>query len=390
MILLPQRRIAQPPFRAALDERHGTGNYVVRALVNPASREGHLPRDPYGAWTITGTPNMRAVGPLAGLQWGTGNYASRALTLTGDSSGTQTHRSFVELAVFTVLSNAAQECIVSEGNTYNDGGPRFLLQNNSGTLRTYQNGAYTDSEAAIIGRRYVFVRTYRELASASYPFKAYLNGRLYATSTGYQSAVASTFIGAGFPGYSNNNILHAYYFERGSNVWWTDSAVAELSRNPWALFQPTRQRLFVVVGSSSITGTAAATDVRDTSAATGTLTVTGTVGATDRRDTSSAAGTVTVTGAIAATDVRDTSTGTGTVGSGAVSGTIAVSDRRDTSSASGILTVTGSVASSDRRDTASASGTNGAVATPPAVTFTPGARGRFTPGERTTFQPRIQ
>lgn len=108
-------------------------------------------------------------------------------------------------------------------------------------------------------------------------------------------------------------------------------------------------------GTVKVTGSVASTDVRDTGAASGLVRVTGSCAASDRRDSSSASGTVKVTGSIASTDVRDACNASGSVGG--VIGTAASSDRRDSSGASGLVKVVGSGAPSDRRDAGAASGT---------------------------------
>ncbi len=117
----------------------------------------------------------------------------------------------------------------------------------------------------------------------------------------------------------------------------------------------------VVGAGGGVTGTVAATNANDTSAASGTTTVTGTLAKSNGGDTSAASGTTTIVGASSAANADDTSAASGSVGSSGSTGTLATTNANDSAAASGTTTATGAVARANGSDAVIASGWVGLI-----------------------------
>jgi hypothetical protein len=136
---------------------------------------------------------------------------------------------------------------------------------------------------------------------------------------------------------------------------------------------------FRPAADSGITGTIAAIQAGNTSAATGQLGYSGTVAAVQANNTAAASGKLGYSGSIAATQANQTAAASGTVGSG-ISGTIAATQAANTAAASGQLGYSGTIASTQANQTAVASGKLGytGTAAPVQANQTAAISGTFT------------
>lgn len=201
MLLIPPFRLLAPP--GALQPR-----LQVHALIN-AAMPGQRARG--AALTVGSAPT--AIGSPGGPGFRSGHFVGTSLYPSSGGAGASLDASFVEHVVFTVLSNAAQEGITSIGVSATDAGPIYILQNNSGTLRAYVNGGYSNIGTLVVGRTYVATFSYSDFTP--YPSKCYLNGVLAVTSNGYRLTGANTYVGSGFPAGSTNAAIHLYAGYRG-------------------------------------------------------------------------------------------------------------------------------------------------------------------------------
>lgn len=227
------------------------------------------------------------------------------------------------------------------------------------------------------------IRTRRYNTAAALPT---ITGDLATTNTNDTSAATGTPIVNGSAAPTN-----AADASTASGVVWAQAASRRAKTpihpgaGPYNLLRFKRSARNNTV-SNAVTGTLAATNANDTSAASGTPTVNGSAAPTNANDTLSAAGTTTVIGSLAKTNGNDTSAASGTptvngsaaptngndtlsaAGTTTVAGTLAKTNANDSIAAQGTTTVTGSLATTNADDSLAASGTAGAVVGTLAVT----------------------
>lgn len=255
-LILP-RRFNQQPQSGPLNLA-----YPIKALFNASTfgQQGQVE-------LITGAEWQRqATAEGIGLQ---GGYVASAGAAFQDSNnaGNLQAACNTQHIVFVVLSNAAVEGIASVGVSATDASPRFILQNNAGTLRVFDGSlGYTNMGAAVIGQRYVFSTVYSDFAP--YTTSYYLNGVLVASLNGYRLVGSQrVWVGTGYPAASVNAAVLLYVGREG--IAETAAEVARFAANPWQLFQAPPRRLWAVsaggtntaidpgIGALALTGYAA-------------------------------------------------------------------------------------------------------------------------------------
>lgn len=133
------------------------------------------------------------------------------------------------------------------------------------------------------------------------------------------------------------------------------AACAELSKNPWSIFQAPTRRIFIPAsGGGGVSGTLAVTLLNDALSSSGTTTVLGTISRTLLSDSLAASGTTTVISTLARTLNNDVLVASGSVGG--ISGTISRTLNNDVLAAAGNTTVLGTISRSLNNDILAASG----------------------------------
>ena len=216
------------------------------ALFGGGPKEDWNPYTRAKLLTATGAPVIKAAPNGSGWNFPTtSDYYSKAQLLTrGTGAGNELFRNFFELIVFTCTSNAAVQAVYSEGATSTDSGggtPRIILQNNAGTLRFYNGSAYTTIESTVLGKRYVFARTYTD--ASPYTTQYWLNGRLILSEAAYRSGnTYSTYIGAGFGGAFSNGVVHEYFCTQAASARVDQTFSRNVTDNPWLIYAPVNRK----------------------------------------------------------------------------------------------------------------------------------------------------
>lgn len=193
-------------------------------------------------FTVVGSPTAAGISGGLGWKYGSGNYhESASLVLRGSGAGGETQYNSVEHITFVCTSNAATDAIASNGSTATDGGPRWLLQNNAGTLRWLDGSSYHNLVSTVLGSVYTFTLTYSDISP--YPRKVYLNGILQVTVNAYQSGTFTSYVGTGFPAQFTNGQILQYVLDQPGN--WTDAEILDYAINPFGIFQPLPRRIWV-------------------------------------------------------------------------------------------------------------------------------------------------
>lgn len=139
--------------------------------------------------------------------------------------------------------------------------------------------------------------------------------------------------------------------------------VVAISENPWQIFTPARNGLWVATVSSGITGTISDTQGANTDSLAGTVSVSGTIADTQAGNIDALSGSVVVSGALSETQQPNTDALSGTVGTPASTGTIADVQQPNTDSISGTASVSGTVADTQASDISALSGSVSVVGT---------------------------
>lgn len=278
-----------------------------------------------------GTPSLVPAASGLGFSFGSGNYfQQQGLVLSGLGAGEELQYNNVIHISFVVTDNSSTDALASIGTSPTDGGPSFILQNNSGTIRVFDGVAYNNLGAAVIGKLQTVTITYSD--ANPYPNKYYLDGQLVASVNRYRLAYNSKYfyIGSGFPAQTINATLLQVLVDQPGN--WTDDEIFAYANNIYSIFEDEEDYIWVpdvgggytatgaVPGSGSIvTGAATKTQVYSGSGAVAGTGATVTGAATRSFDST---GTVAGSGAIvtgSATNTQPSITSTGVVtGQGAI------------------------------------------------------------------------
>lgn len=159
-------------------------------------------------------------------------YSSSMLFPDSAGSGNLLAACRSEHLTFVPLSNSGVDAIMSIGSNPADTGPKFILQNNNGTLRFFDGASYTDLAILTVGQLYTYSKVYTDFSP--YTTSHYVNGVLVASMNSYQMGYNLTYIGSGYPGQSTNTAIMLYTGRSG--VIESAQEVAAYAANPWQIF----------------------------------------------------------------------------------------------------------------------------------------------------------
>ncbi len=209
------------------------------------------------SWTRGGTPT-----PLAGgMYFGSGNYfeTTSYTTTSSGGAGNQPQHNFLLLISFLPMYNSEAAGILNCGTSATptaSSGNKFLLQNNSGTIRALAGGSYTNYGPAVLGKIHTLAFAYSDINP--YPSRVCLNGQIVLKDDTYREYIWNyVSLGSGYPVAFRGAVFDMHLWQRPPNHdHWTQDELCELTLNPWSVYETPKRRIYVPSaggGSQSLT-----------------------------------------------------------------------------------------------------------------------------------------